>query len=95
MAKKSKKSLSLLSGALSGATLLVDFYNSYVYRSKNRKLSYISVGIGVTDIFLDFYLSFGSKNKFVKAWSVFSMGRQVLGAVKKVKAIQTQHETSR
>ncbi|UNA86466.1 hypothetical protein L6Q64_13125 [Staphylococcus pseudintermedius] len=42
MAKKSKKSLSVLSTALTGATLVVDFYNSYIYRSKNRKLSYIS-----------------------------------------------------
>lgn len=39
MAKKSKKSLSVLSTALTGATLVVDFYNSYIYRSKNRKLS--------------------------------------------------------
>lgn len=90
MAKKSKKALSILSGALSGATLLVDFYNSYVYRSKNHKLSYVSVGIGLADVLLDFYLSFGSKNKFVKAWSVFSMGRQILGSVKKIKAIRAR-----
>lgn len=61
MAKKSKKSLSVLSTALTGATLVVDFYNSYIYRSKNRKLSYISVGLGLVDVVLSFYLSLGAK----------------------------------
>ncbi|AKS67946.1 hypothetical protein [Staphylococcus coagulans] len=90
MAKKPKKTLSLLSGALSGASIIVDAYNTYIYRSKNKKLSYISIGIGVADVLLDFYLSFGAKSKAGKAWSMFSIGRQVYSSVQKLKDIQAR-----
>ncbi|UXS29166.1 hypothetical protein MUA33_12070 [Staphylococcus delphini] len=90
MAKKPNKSLSVLSTALTGATLVVDFYNSYIYRSKNRKLSYISVGLGLVDVVLSFYLSLGSKSKFTKAWSFFSASRQVWIGIQKIQAIRTR-----
>lgn len=90
MAKKSKKSLSVLSTALTGATLLVDFYNSYIYRSKSRKLSYISVGLGLVDVVLSFYLSLGAKSKFTKAWSFFSASRQVWRGIQKIQAIRAR-----
>ncbi|AVP35868.1 hypothetical protein DOS70_10155 [Staphylococcus felis] len=90
MAKKSNKGLSALSMILSGASMTVDVYNAYVYRSKHKKLSYASIVIGLADVVLDTYLSLGSKNKFVKAWSLFSLTRQVTSSIKKIKAIQSR-----
>lgn len=90
MAKKSQKGLSILSTVLSGATIALDGYNRYVYRSKNKQLSYLSLGLGVADMLIDFYLSFGAKNKAVKAWSLFSLSRQLRAQAEKYKAIKNQ-----
>ncbi|MCS4485735.1 hypothetical protein [Staphylococcus americanisciuri] len=90
MAKKSQKGLSVLSTLLSGATIAIDGYNHYVYRSKNKKLSYLSLGLGAADMLLDFYLSLGAKSKFIKVWSLFSLGRQLRAQASKFKSIQNQ-----
>ncbi|UXR78262.1 MULTISPECIES: hypothetical protein [unclassified Staphylococcus] len=90
MAKKSQKGLSVLSTVLSGTTIALDSYNYYVYRSKNKKLSYLSLGLGSADMLLDFYLSFSAKNKFVKAWSLFSLSRQLRAQADKFKSIKNQ-----
>lgn len=88
MTKKSKFGLSTLSTVLSGASITIDLYNQYIYRSKHKKLSIASIIIGLADVTLDTYLSFRSKNKLVKAWSLFSLSRQIISSVKKIKALK-------
>ncbi|QLK86874.1 hypothetical protein [Staphylococcus sp. 17KM0847] len=90
MAKKSNKRLSFLSTLLSGTTIAIDGYNKYAYQSKNKKLSYASLSIGIADILLDFYLSLGAKNKMIKAWSLFSLSRQLLAQIDKFKSIHNE-----
>ncbi|MBI5975016.1 hypothetical protein [Staphylococcus canis] len=90
MTNKSNKGLSLVSLLLSGTSITLDVYNEFVYRSKHRKLSYISIAIGLIDVALDTYLAFKSKSKLVRTWSLISLGRQIVSSVQKIKFLQSR-----
>lgn len=55
---------------------------------QNKQLSYLSLGIGVGDMLLDFYLTFGAKSSIAKAWSLLSLGRQLKSSLERYKTIK-------
>ncbi|SUK17510.1 membrane protein [Staphylococcus agnetis] len=88
MSKKDNSTLSAVSFVLSSATVAIDSYNESNFKNKNKKLSYLSLGIGVGDMLLDFYLTFGAKSSIAKAWSLLSLGRQLKSSLERYKTIK-------
>ncbi|UEX89998.1 hypothetical protein [Staphylococcus ratti] len=88
MAKKDNSTLSAVSFVLSSATVAIDSYNASNFQNKNKQLSYLSLGIGVGDMLLDFYLTFGAKSKIAKVWSLVSLGRQLKASFERYKSIK-------
>ncbi|MDT0715724.1 hypothetical protein [Staphylococcus chromogenes] len=89
MAKKDNSTLSAVSFVLSSATVAIDSYNESQFNNKNKQLNYLSLGIGVSDMLLDFYLTFGAKSGIAKAWSLLSLGRQLKASLERYKTIKT------
>lgn len=88
MSKKDNSTLSAVSFVLSSATVAIDSYNESNFKNKNKQLSYLSLGIGVGDMLLDFYLTFGAKSNITKAWSLLSLGRQLKSSLERYKTIK-------
>lgn len=87
MAKKDNSTLSAVSFVLSSATVAIDSYNESQFNNKNKQLNYLSLGIGVSDMLLDFYLTFGAKSGIAKAWSLLSLGRQLKASLERYKPL--------
>ncbi|EHJ07641.1 hypothetical protein [Staphylococcus simiae] len=86
MSKKSQPER--LSRLFNLAGFIVDGYNGMKYDAKNKKLVYLSLGLGAIGTLLDFYISFKSPRKVKKFGAVISLlgnGARLFTSLRKVK----------
>ncbi|EKU48223.1 hypothetical protein [Staphylococcus massiliensis] len=75
----------ILNGGVSVFETITDFYNRYVYRSKSKKLTYISIALSAINALTTFFFAFNVKRNYKRFFRLLRVGGSAYSIYKRIK----------